>query len=328
MKNVFTLCFLFFIFFAVAQPTSDLQKTAKNLMKEGDYENAALVLYKLLLNEPNNIAAKKDFAFAHYYKKDYTKSLEISKELLVDSTVDEQVYQLLGLNYKALLMYKDCNILYQNAVTKFPKNGLFYNELGELNLLEKKYIDAIKNWEKGIEVDPNFANNYYNAAMYYSKNNQQFWSIIYGEIFVNLESYTTRTAEIKTTLFDAYKKILYLGNAGETAKNGFEKTVLTTLANTSEAITVATLTAIRIKFILNWFYNNNQNKFSFRLFDQQKYLISEGMFDAYNQWLFGVTINPVQYKIWVDAHKEEANIFKLFQEGRIFKLIDGQYYKK
>ena len=164
--------------------------------------------------------------------------------------------------------------------------------------------------------------------MYYSKNNQQFWSIIYGEIFVNLESYTTRTAEIKTTLFDAYKKILYLGNAGETAKNGFEKTVLTTLANTSEAITVATLTAIRTKFILNWFYANNQQKFPYRLFDQQKYLISEGMFDAYNQWLFGVTINPVQYKIWVDAHKEEANIFKLFQEGRIFKLIDGQYYKK
>jgi tetratricopeptide (TPR) repeat protein len=217
--------------------------------------------------------------------------------------------------------------LYKTALAKFPNSGVIYGELADLNVIEKNTKEAIKNWEKGIEVDPNYANNYYNAALYYNNNNQLFWAVIYGEIFVNLESYTTRTAEIKETILDAYKKILYLGNSGATAKNEFEKTTLQALGNSSTSLTTAELTAIRTKFILSWFYENKNEKFPFRLFDQQRYLVREGMFDAYNQWLFGVAINPNQYKIWADSHSAETASFKAFQEGRIFKLIEGQYYK-
>jgi tetratricopeptide (TPR) repeat protein len=311
-----------------AQPTNDLYKTAKNLMNQGDYENAALVFNKFLTNEPNNIAAQKDFAYLCYLKRDFAKSIEISKKLLNDSaSADEQMYQLLGLNYKAIALYKECNNLYKMAIIKFPNSGVIYNEFADLNVQEKNNNEAIKNWEKGIQVDPNYANNYYNAALYYTNNNQQFWAIIYGEIFVNLESYTTKTAEIKETILDAYKKLLYLGNSGATAKNEFEKVVLQTLGNSSTSLTAAELTAIRTKFILSWFYDKKNEKFPFRLFDQQRYLVREGMFDAYNQWLFGVAINPVLYNNWADTHIAETNTFKQFQEGRIFKLIDGQYYK-
>ena len=79
---------------------------------------------------------------------------------------------------------------------------------------------------------------------------------------------------------------------------------------------------------MSWFYENKNEKFPFRLFDQQRFLVREGMFDAYNQWLFGLAINPAQYKIWADNHTTEANTFKQFQEGRVFKLVTGQYYKR
>jgi hypothetical protein len=328
MKTLFS--FLLFLFVGIslnAQPTNDLYKTAKSLMNEGDYENSSLVFSKLLTNEPNNIAAQKDFAYLCYLKRDFAKSIELSKKLLTDSSADEQTYQLLGLNYKAIALYKECNNLYKTGLAKFPNSGVLYNELADLNVIEKNTKEAIKNLEKGIEVEPNYANNYYNAALYYSTNNQLFWTIIYGEIFVNLESYTTRTAEIKATILDAYKKLLYLGDAGKNSKNEFEKTALQTLGNSSTSLTAAELTAIRTKFILSWFFDKKNETFPFRLFDQQRYLVREGMFDAYNQWLFGVAINPVQYKIWADAHKAETTTFKQFQEGRIFKLIGGQYYK-
>jgi tetratricopeptide (TPR) repeat protein len=321
----FTLSFIGFV--ASAQPISDLHKTAKSLMGEGDYENATLVFNKLLNNEPNNILAKQDFAYLCFLKRDFSKSIELAKKLIQDSTATEQDYQLLGMNYKSIALYNECGKLYKEALLKFPSSGVIYGELAELNSLEKKSSETISNLEKGIEVDPNYPNNYYNAAIYYNKNNQLFWVIIYGEIFVNLESYTTKTAEVKNLMVGAYKKILYLGDGGKNAKNEFEKTVLQTLGNSSEGLTAAYLTAIRTKFILTWFYEKKNENFPFRLFDQQRFLVREGMFDAYNQWLFGVAINPVQYKAWADAHPAEETTFKQFQEGRIFKLIAGQYYK-
>ncbi len=328
MKQFLFFTFLLFTLnFATAQPQQDLHATAKSLMKEGDYENATLVLYKLLLNEPENIAAKKDYAFANYYKKDYKKSVEITKELISDTTTDDQLYQLLALNCKALSQTKEYDKLNREALAKFPTNGFFYNEIGEQFFTQNKPDSAIKYWEKGIELAPNFSSNYYNAAMYYVRYNQPFWTITYGEIFVNLESYTTKTVEVKEAIIDAYKKILYQSNIATNSKNKFEKKVIETIGNTNEILTVTALTAIRTKFILQWFYEKSNTKFPFKLFEHQKYLIQEGMFDAYNQWLFGVIINPVQYKIWADAHKDETIVFKQFQEGRVFKLTTGEYYK-
>jgi len=330
MKILF--CFLLFLFIGIslnAQPANDLYKTAKSLMNEGDYDNANLVFNKILANEPNNLEAQKDYAYLQFLKRDFAKSIELSKKIIADSLADEKSYQVLGMNYKAIAMYSDCEKLYKQALAKFPKSGVLYNELADLNIIEKKNNEAIKNWEKGIELDPNYATNYYYAALFYCKTNQIFWTIIYGEIFVNLESYTTKTAEIKETILDAYKKLLYLGTPGFSATNNqFEKAASFLLGNNSDVLSADLLNAIRTKFILSWFYNKNNEKFPFRLFDQQRYLIREGMFDAYNQWLFGIAINPVKYKTWADSHTTEANNFKEFQQGRVFKLINGQYYKK
>jgi hypothetical protein len=69
--------------------------------------------------------------------------------------------------------------------------------------------NAIVQWEKGIEVDANYSSNYYNAVKYYAQNQQPdlFWIAIHGENFVNLESYTARTKEIKKIILEAYKKM-------------------------------------------------------------------------------------------------------------------------
>jgi outer membrane protein assembly factor BamD (BamD/ComL family) len=113
MKFLLSILFFVCLSFVEAQPMSDLHKTAKNLMIEGDYENATLVFNKLLNNEPNNIAAQKDLAYLHYLKKDYSKSIEISKRFIDELSVEEKDYQILGLNYKAQGNYKECEKMYR-----------------------------------------------------------------------------------------------------------------------------------------------------------------------------------------------------------------------
>lgn len=303
----------------------DLHTTAKALMKEGDYENACLVLNKLLNTEPENIAAKKDYAFATYYKKDYKKSIDITKQLTADSTNDDQLYQLLAMNYKALANTNEFEKILQNAIIKFPANGYFYNEIGEKKYINKQPDSAIKFWEKGIQNSPNYASNYYNAAMYYSTKSNLFWAVYYGEIFVNLESYTVRTVEVKSLIVEAYKKLLNQ-SATTSSVNKFEKKFAEVLGNNSDNITASLLSSLRTKFILQWFYDKNNDIFPCQLFSHQQYLLQEGMFEAYNQWLFGVILNPVQYKVWVDGHKVEAKTFEKYQQSKIFKIPEQQYY--
>lgn len=326
MKFFVTIILVLSICFSnTVKAQQDLHATAKNLMKEGDYENACLVLNKLLNTEPENIAAKKDYAFATFYKKDYKKSIDITKQLISDTTNDDQLYQLLAMNYKISANTKELEKTLSNGILKFPANGYFYNEVGEQNYLNKQPDSAIKYWEKGIQNSPNYASNYYNAAMYYATKSNIIWSAFYGEIFVNLESYTARTTEIKSIITEAYKKILNQ-SVTSSSNNKFEKKIAETIGTNSENVTTVLLSAIRTKFILQWFYDKNNEIFPSQLFLNHQYLLQEGMFDAYNQWLFGVVLNPVQYKIWVDAHKTEVRAFEKYQQSKLFKIPAGQYY--
>jgi hypothetical protein len=94
----------------------------------------------------------------------------------------------------------------------------------------------------------------------------------------------------------------------------------------NKGITTETLTMIRSRFILDW-YQANATKFPLRLFDYQQQLLKEGLFDAYNQWLFGAAENLATYDSWSKTHAEQYEAFNTFQRNRIFKMPAGQYYQ-
>ena len=83
---------------------------------------------------------------------------------------------------------------------------------------------------------------------------------------------------------------------------------------------------IRTRFILDW-YNTYGSRYPFRLFDYHQQLIREGMFEAYNQWLFGPVENLAAYDNWTKTHAEQYTSFNNFQKSRIFKIPAGQYYQ-
>ena len=61
----------------------------------------------------------------------------------------------------------------------------------------------------------------------------------------------------------------------------------------------------------------------FRLFEQHELYLEEGLFTAYNQWIFGATQNLANYQSWTSTHAEEYAAFTKFQQGRLFKIPDG-----
>lgn len=334
MKSIFS----FFVLALIAtsgfgqQPdTKTLDETAKTFIRQGDYTNAIIVYNRALQQEPQNLEMLKGLAFTYYLQRDYTNALKIAKPLPERADGDVQSFQILGMVYKATEERKECEKMYKQGLKKFPKSGVLYNEYGEVIGTENG-PDAIKLWEKGIEEDPNYSSNYYNASKYYYSKNEKVWCVLYGEIFVNIESYSTRTAEMKDVLLAAYKKIFADAELmkNKDTKNAFVSAFLSQLISESAAIaqgiSTESLTTLRTRFILSWF-DKSAIQFPFRLFDYHRQLLKEGMFDAYNQWLFGAAQNLPTFQAWSSAHSEEYNRFIEFQKGRIFKLPEGQYYQ-
>lgn len=336
MKYAITLFFSLFItlgIFAQIEDVKTMHQNARTFMLSGDFDNAIIVLNRALMQDKNNLDLQKDLVQCYYFKKDYVKAVEGAKVLVEREDADVMTYQIAGNVYKAIEDIKECEKVYKKGLKKFPRSGPLHSEYGEL-LWAKKDFSAIELWEKGIEVDPGYGGNYYNAAVFYFYTKEKVWSLIYGEIFVNMESLSERGASMKQLLLQGYKEKLFaeadLMKGEEKNKSEFAKSFLNSMAKqtniASKGITTETLIMIRSRFILDW-YSTSATRFPFRLFDFQRQLLQEGMFEAYNHWLFGPVDNLAAYENWTKAHNEEYTSFTTFQKSRIFRMPFGQYYQ-
>jgi tetratricopeptide (TPR) repeat protein len=329
MKKIFLSLLSSSIALLVFAQDSPLE-TARTFMRSGDFDNAILVLNNALKQDVNNPDLKKDLVLAYTYKRDFAKALEVVKPMIEESNADEQTYQVAGNVYRALALYKDGEKMFKKALKKFPNSGPLYSEYGEM-LWDNKDYSSINQWEKGIEVAPSYAGNYYNAASYYYFTKDKVWTLIYGEIFVNMESLTERSTEVKKMLLETYKQKLFTDvDSKDKKKSDFEKAVAETYDKqsslTAKGITIESLNMIRTRFILDWFANY-ASKFPFKLFDYQQQLIRGGMFEAYDQWLFGPVDNLSSFDQWTKTNSEAYVKFTTFQKGRIFKMPQGQHYQ-
>ena len=318
--------------YAQEEDVKTLQQHARQYMQSGDYSNATLVLTRALEKEPGNMELKNDLLFNYYLGRDFGKAMELGKQLTEKQDPDIRSFQLLGMTYKAIEEIKECEKLYKAGIKLFPNSGVLFNDYGELQWNRKKLEDAIDLWEKGISADPNYSGNYYNAARYYYVSTDKIWALIYGEIFVNLESYSRRTPEIKQLLLDAYKKYFTNMNGLKAPDkgNGFEVEFSNLLNKHASAVNAgvntASLTMLRSKFILDW-YQKDSARYPFRLFEYQRQLLREGFFEAYNQWIFGAAQDLPAFQEWTQQNHASYDSFIRFQKGRVFKMPGGQQYR-
>jgi tetratricopeptide (TPR) repeat protein len=316
-----------------AQDAKQLHDNARDFMHKGDYPNAILILNRALAKDPNNLEIAKDLGLNYYYLKDYNKCIEVLKPLFDRNDVDDQCFQIAGDAYWAMEDAAGAESMYRKGIKKLPTSGPLYNELGKV-LWTRSDFTAIKEWEKGIENDPGFAGNYYNASKYYYFTKDKVWSLLYGEIFINIDPKSPYAPEIKNILLEGYKKLFADADLEKNNKDkspfaiAYLKTMNKQSSLVSSGINTETLIMIRTRFILEWDANGNATKFPYKLFQLHKQYIQEGLFDAYNQWVFATAENLPAYQTWTNAHSKEYNALNRFLQDRIFKVPAGQYYHK
>ncbi len=99
------------------------------------------------------------------FKKITAPQWNQGRKLIAREDADEQCYQILGMALKAVDERKEADKMYKRGIKKFPGSGELYNEYGEM-LWANKDAEAIRFWERGIEVDPSYSSNYYNASKF------------------------------------------------------------------------------------------------------------------------------------------------------------------
>jgi hypothetical protein len=201
------------------------------------------------------------------------------------------------------------------GITYNPASGILYHQYGVLYDEQNNMPSALGKWRDGIFNAPSFRTNYYEAATTYYKTTKPIWAIIYGEVFVNKEQLTPRSYETRKMLIAAYRKFFSLvtaeaqefSRAKYSNPQSFEDAVVATLAKLSSVVSngysTENLIMLRTRFIIDW-QKNYASRYPFSLFEYHDEMLREGVFDAYNQWLFGRVENAVQYQHWIEFHKE------------------------
>jgi tetratricopeptide (TPR) repeat protein len=332
LKKIFFVFVLFISQLANAQDAATLYQTGRKFMVEGDLDNALIVLKKVYSMEPENTIYLKELTQVYYYKGDYENAKLYADDLVKKDDADEQVFYLASTIYAAKDDAKNAEKIVKKGISKFEKSGILYNLYGDI-LVVKNPASAITQWEKGIQHDPNFASNYYNAAKYYFNTKDitdKIWAAYYGEIFVNLESYTIRTVETKKQVLDAYKLMLTNENfAGKNSKNDFvnlyKENLLKQRNVINIGITTESLIKLRTLFILNWY--KSENTISNSLYERHQQLLKEGLFETYNYWFFEPIQDANSFENWLKLHNASFQDFSKYHQNKLFKLKNGEYLK-
>ena len=307
-----------------------LQQTARDYNNRGDHANAVIVLRQGLRDFPKALELEKDLILSLTLQREFASAKELALALTQRADADVVCFQLAGNVLKALEEVKECEQLYQKGIKKFPASGPLYSEWGELRSSNKDGR-AIACWEDGIQADPSYGGNYYNAALHYSKINEPIWALLYAEIYINMESRSDRARNMKKILFEQYQQLLTKQAYQPGKKSGaFTQQVFQILDNASgparQGLNRETLTMIRTRFVLDWFSKYGAT-YPFKLFEHQRQLLQSGLFEAYDQWLFSEGIDPEGFALWSQQNTATYTRLREFLFNRVFKIPTGQYYR-
>lgn len=331
MKSTF-ICLLLvlpsFVFGQTAWPSPEIGQMYRNAdddIARGNYKDAITICRQAILLAPHLPVFTNQMAVAYYLSGDYNQA-ETTLNKLERQECDTQCFRLLAASQAALKKIKQSEKTMQSGIDLFPGSGSLYHEKGIICTLAGKEEEAINAWQDGMEHDPGFAPDYYDAATACISSGNVLRGLIYGEIFLAMKHDTVADTALKNKLYAGYQaffeKIADNGKPDKKQqKTTFEDAVLKTYTMltpvVSDGITTENLVMVRTRFLMDWFAGYSE-KYPFPLFSYLDEMIATGHFDVYNQWLFGAAENSQQYDAWNRFHEGDMARFEEWKAANPF----------
>ncbi|MBX9852025.1 MAG: tetratricopeptide repeat protein [Cytophagaceae bacterium] len=290
-------------------------------MDKGEIENAIGFFEQASKLDPENFFYPYEIAHSHYLTHQYKKTIQLIEPLLQHKEVTDLGYHLLGSSYENSKNTDKAIQTYQAGLEKFPNSGILYGDLGNLFMKGRNYKEALSYFEKGIQAEPEYSENYYWASKLHSSMEDKLWGIVFAELYINMEGVTDKSHELGRMVYDVYQKGIVVSESGKvtveladadtTHKNfehDFERISQWAADSVRKPMTIATIYNVRKIFLTKWIENGDNNRYPNTLFDWHQQLYFRGYFEAYHYWLFKEG-NPEEFEKWKSRNEELYNEF-------------------
>jgi tetratricopeptide (TPR) repeat protein len=169
------------------------------------FDEAIIEIEKVFIYEKDSIENYLKLYDIYKKKKNYKKCMEISNNVInilknkISINKNSDLYADLGISYEKFDNLEKAKEYFELAIQLNPYKEFFYFKLGFINIKEKKFIEAKKNLETAIKIDPlNIRNNILYAILIKDEFNdyQNAKKIIlkFDKLFENNEIITTTKA--------------------------------------------------------------------------------------------------------------------------------------
>ncbi|MBO4722120.1 MAG: tetratricopeptide repeat protein [Muribaculaceae bacterium] len=283
---------------------------AVNLMDNGSPEEAIKILDKLCDKYKNNYAIEYERLFAYYKAGDFKHIVKEGPKLFNHPEVESQCYQLVG-NAQDVLGDPEAAIkTYDEGLKRFPNSGYLYLEKGNIYMMNKHYDEAAECYTRGVEVQPDFASNYYRLAKLYAESTEPLWAIVYGEVVCNLVPGTERGEEMGKLIYDLFTENIKIEGENSAHVSLTQENTIYMASDTSrfqipfpmmyemgtmaspaltefmktKKLTVEMIADLR-KDALAHIDSVAPGYYNLSLLDYHRKLIKSGHWEAYNMWL-------------------------------------------
>ncbi len=329
-------------------------KLAVELTDKGEYLKSIELLEQAQELDPENYIYPYEIAYTYYVQKNYKKAIKVISKLITYRGINEDVFVLWGNSYDNLNKQKKAMEIYAQGLVKFPYSGKLYTEIGIAQLRSKKIQAALESFEKGIELNPTAPSNYYWASRVFAGSVNSGWSLIYGEIFMNLEAGSKRTTEMSEMMNEIVAKRIKILNDSmvdvdlfdkEEALNEMMKNYSSDTSNRSlsfpliyeimvmdafrkeSTINEKSFMRMRTKMVNMYFKNQYDKKYPNALINYQKKIIDAGFWEEYNTFII-LQSNKEKFELWLEQNKTRWDEFvDWFNVNRLNLNLGNRFYR-
>ena len=287
-----------------------LADSAVYMMDNGNPQGAITILDDLCKKYKNNYVLEYERLYAYYLAGDYKRVVKDGPKLFKHPEVESQSYQMVG-NAQDMLGDPEAAIkTYDEGLERFPNSGYLYLEKGNIYMMHQRYNEAVGCYLRGVEVQPDFASNYYRLAKLYADSTEPLWAIVYAEVVCNLQPGTERCEEMGKLIYDLFcenvkiegennihvsltkENTVYMSSDTSDVQFPFpmmyemgtmRSSAMIELMETKK-LTVAQIADMR-KGAVEFIDSVAPGYYNLSLLDYHRKLIKSGHWEAYNMWL-------------------------------------------
>lgn len=162
----------------------------------------------LIQKYPDDYRFKYEKSLLVISQGDIKQGKRILDSLFLKGIRDENLYRLLINCNMQVENIRQAKFVMDSAMYYYPNSAKIMLEQGYLLLNDEDKKSAAGYFEKGIYLDPQFCENYFPLIDYYHKLDINLWSLIYGEIFINISDKDSLTQLASANIYNNFKKAL------------------------------------------------------------------------------------------------------------------------